>query len=145
MADIRFRRIVATLGVVAFVATSASSALAGATPAQKCAASRQKAAGKKIKAKMGCQSKAKAKNTAVDPACLTKAEAKFSSAFAKTSGCPGTASGIESLVDSCVATLTGDAPGNGKCPSSTAKAEGKAGSCELGCTAKEITDRKSVV
>jgi len=128
------------LGVCVLVAGAVSPAMAATTPAQKCAAAKQKAAGKKASSKMGCYSKAKAKSLTVDPACLTKAEAKFSSAMAKAgAACPGTAPTIESLVDSCVSTLVADVPGDGKCPSASAKAAGKATGAELACTAKEIT------
>src|SRR5262249_38133738 len=53
--------------------------------------------------------------------------------------CAGTEGSIEGLADNCVATLSGDVPGNGKCPSASAKAVGKGASCELGCAAKDVT------
>src|SRR5262245_24210022 len=128
------------LAVAVAVATvGATTATAASDPTVKCAAAKQKAAGKKIAGKMSCISKAKAKNTATDPACLTKAEAKFTAAMNKAGGaCPGSIAAIESLVDSCVNTLEPDAPGTGKCPSGTAKALGKAASAELSCSAKDL-------
>jgi hypothetical protein len=57
-----------------------------ATPSR-CEAARLKAAGKKAGAKLGCYAKAAAKDAAVDPACLTKAEGKFSTAYNKVTGC----------------------------------------------------------
>jgi hypothetical protein len=138
-------KFVAALGVCALVTAGVSPALAGGTPAQKCAAAKQKAAGKKAASKMSCFSKAKAKNLPppgpTDP-CLTKAEGKFSSAVAKADAkgpCPGTAVAIEAAVDACVVVLVADVPGNTKCSSSITKAAGKGVSAELSCSAKDIT------
>src|SRR5262245_40805805 len=114
------------VGALTFLAVVAGPAAPATTPAQKCAAAKQKTAGKKVAGKMACHSKAKAKSVAVDPNCLTKAEAKFNSAMTKAgNACPGAASPIETLADNCVTILVGDDPGNGKCPSSSAKAAGK--------------------
>jgi hypothetical protein len=86
-----------------------SMAIAGTTPA-KCAAVKQKAAGKKIAARLGCYSKAVAKTVPVDPDCLAKANTKFSATFAKADaagGCtiPGDATAQELAADSAVATI----------------------------------------
>lgn len=129
---------VAMLGIVALVG-GATIALGAGTPEQKCAGAKRKAAGKKVAAKMSCNAKAKITGSAVDPGCLTKAEAKFSAAFTKAGACPGAAGTVESTVDSCVAVLLGDVPGGGKCPAASAKAAGKAGSGTMSCAAKEIT------
>ena len=133
---------VVVLGLVSigFGALSAGPVMAGGTPGEKCAAAKQKAAGKKIAAKLGCHAKAKSKAPfTVDPACLTKAEGKFSASFAKAgAACPGTAAPIEALVDNCVSTLVADVPGTGKCPSGSAKSVGKTAGAELACTAKDI-------
>jgi hypothetical protein len=128
--------VMACLGVL-----SNGTATAGGTPGQKCAAAKRKAAGKKLAAKLGCYAKAKSKAPfSVDPACLTKAEGKFSAAFAKAgAACPGTTAAIEALVDNCVNTLAGDVPGNTKCTSASVKSVGKTGGAELGCAAKDVT------
>ena len=55
----------------------------GATPAQKCAATKTKAAGAKVYAKAKCYQKALANGSTVDSTCLTKAEQKFVAAFGK--------------------------------------------------------------
>jgi hypothetical protein len=71
----------------------------------KCEASRLKAAGKKAGAKLTCYAKASAKSQPVDANCLSKAEAKFTSAFNKVTGCTGdgNATGIEAIIDTeCV-------------------------------------------
>ncbi|HKA31519.1 MAG TPA: hypothetical protein VKH82_19200 [Candidatus Binatia bacterium] len=82
-------------------------------PTRKCSIAENKAAAKKIAAKLKCQEKA-LEVGAVDPTCLTAAETKFNEAIAKAEaagGCAVTGDGprIESAVDACVsaiATLT---------------------------------------
>src|SRR5262245_53233362 len=81
----------------------------GATPAQKCFMAKNKAAAKKIAAKLKCQQRA-LKVGAVDPTCLTAAETKFNGAIAKAEaagGCAVTGDGptIESAVDACVSSI----------------------------------------
>src|SRR5690242_17921627 len=82
----------------------------------KCEAARLKAAGKKAKAKLGCYAKAALKAVPVDTTCLTKAETKFSAAFAKVAGCTGDGqeATIENLIDTeCVNQLAiSDMSGN---------------------------------
>ena len=97
---------VASLALVAFVA-AASVAQAGPTPAQQCASAKLKATSKKAAAKLKCYSTAILKGIAVDPACLTKAEGKFTDAFARAEakgGCTttGDTNAIEALVDTFV-------------------------------------------
>ncbi len=58
----------------------------GTTPS-KCESVRLKAAGKKASAKLSCYAKAAARDVAVDPNCLTKAETKFSTTYNKVTGC----------------------------------------------------------
>jgi len=115
-------------------------ALAAGTLAEQCAAAKQRAAGKKLAGKLTCHAKAKAAAAAVEPACLDKAEARFTAGFTKAGGaCPGDPTGTESAVDNCIAQLLALAPGAGKCPSASTRAVGKTARSELGCTAKEIT------
>src|SRR5262245_65287477 len=68
-----------------------------ATPAAVCAEAKLRAAGKKAATKLACHAKAASRGGAVDTTCLTKAETKFTDAFAKAEGKGG-----------CI--LTGDAP-----------------------------------
>jgi hypothetical protein len=80
---------------------------AAGTPA-KCAASKQKAAGKKAAAELNCYSKAVATAVPVDSTCLAKAATKFMSAFTKAEtagGCAvvGDATFQESAIDAFVA------------------------------------------
>ena len=54
--------------------------------ARKCASAKLKAAGKRAAAEIVCHAKAVTKGGAVDPACLAKASAGFTGAFAKAEG-----------------------------------------------------------
>ena len=122
------------------IASTVPSAFAAGTPAQKCVGAKLKAAGKKLAAKMSCHAKAKVAGVAVDPTCLAKAEAKFTSAVTKAgAACAGTPATLESPVDDCVTNFLPEVPGNGKCPADSAKAAGKEGSGLLGCRVKELT------
>src|SRR5262249_14011206 len=83
---------------------------AGATPAEKCAVAKNKAAVKKVAAKAKCWQKAFASGASTaDSTCLNNAEMKFSTAIAKAEakgGCAilitDDASAIESAADTCV-------------------------------------------
>jgi len=81
-------------------------AAADGTP-EKCAAAKAKAAGKKYVAESVCHAKALAKNQPLSVDCLTKAQDKFSKAFAKVEakgGCStlGDVDAIEQTVDVCL-------------------------------------------
>ena len=98
---------VASLALVALVTVAASVAQAGPTPAQKCSASKIKATSKKASAKLKCHEKAILKGVSVDPLCLTKAEEKFTDAFAKAQEkgecvTTGDTASVEALVDDFV-------------------------------------------
>jgi hypothetical protein len=109
----------------------------GADPAAKCAAAKRKAAGKKIAAKMTCHGKAKAIAAPVDSECLTRAETRFTAAVTKAgAACAGDASFVEGVVDQCVDQLLGDVPGDGGCPSRSAKIVGKWGGALMRCAAR---------
>src|SRR5262245_59534751 len=69
--------------VGAFVA-----ALRPVADANRCAAAKLKATGKKAKTKLGCHAKAVKQGGALDPACLAKAEARFTSTFARAESTP---------------------------------------------------------
>src|SRR5262245_7509667 len=106
------------------------------SPSARCVAAKEKAAGAKIMGKLSCYGKAKARNVFVDGGCLDKADAKFNAAIANADakgGCGGTSVDLENTVDDCISTLLGDVPGNSRCTATSAKAEGKAGGCELAC------------
>jgi hypothetical protein len=134
------RTSIMAVGAALLMATAGTSL--AASPTAKCMGSKQKAAGAKVMGKLTCYAKAKARNLAVDGGCLAKAEAKFTAAVARADSkgaCVGTAMDLETIADDCINTLLADIPGNTRCTSTSAKAEGKASSCELGCSAKEIT------
>jgi hypothetical protein len=87
-----------------------------ATPADTCAAAKLTAASKKTVSKLACYGKAIKKGIPVDSACLTKAEQKFTTAFAKAEAkgscrTTGDAAQVEAQVDAMVATLVSDEPG----------------------------------
>jgi len=84
---------------------------AAMTPAERCAAAKMKAAGRKAFAKLKCQEKALAKHRVADR-CLAKAELRFGAAFAKAElngGCAttGDADKIEAMVDGFMNDLVG--------------------------------------
>jgi hypothetical protein len=90
--------------------------MAAKNPAAICATSKQKAAAKKLMAKVLCHGKAIKKSIPVDPACLTKAETKFNEAFTKAEakgGCTTTGdnTAIELLIDQTLADLLEALPG----------------------------------
>jgi hypothetical protein len=135
------KKFVATVGTFAFALAIVASTQA-ADPVVKCQSSKLKAAGKKASGKLGCYAKAKAKSPfVVDLACLTKAETSFSAAMTKAgTACGGSAAVIEGLFeDMCLPLLLGSNPTNDKCGSSSAKAEGKGVSGELGCVGKGLS------
>jgi hypothetical protein len=77
------------------------------TPAQKCAALKVNAAAKAIKSTLVCHKKAILAGTAVDPTCVSKADAKLSVTFASIEAAGGcTTTGdvglFQSRVESCV-------------------------------------------
>ncbi len=79
----------------------------------KCAAAKQKTAGKTAAAKLGCHAKATKAGSAVDPDCLAKADAKLAATFAKEEdktglgGCAtfGVAPSVAARVDAFVANV----------------------------------------
>jgi hypothetical protein len=110
-----------------------------ASPSARCFMAKLDAAGRKVAGKMTCQARAIANAAAVDPACLARAETRFSAAMAKAGNvCPGDTADLESKVDQCVSVFLADVPGTGRCPSASARAVGKAARSELACGAKDI-------
>jgi carboxypeptidase family protein len=140
------------VGLVATAALLLTAATADRAAAQaKCQAAKAKAAGKKAGSKAKCQSKAVSKGEAVDPECLTKAETKFSSSFAKAEAKPpcattGDAAAIEGKVDAFIADLgtTLGGPGPNACSSAKYKASGKYTSSILNCIRKAVLKNTTV-
>jgi hypothetical protein len=100
----------------------------GAGGPSKCDSKKIQTATKKAADKAGCHAKAVGKGIAVDAACLTKAEGKFSSATAKnesgTTGATctntGQAAALEAIVDAFIADLVDElAPSGPGCCSAT--------------------------
>jgi hypothetical protein len=97
------------LSAAPFVTLAAAAAHAKLTPAQKCAAAKEKATAKKAAGKINCYRKTNLVVPA-DPVCLQKAEDTFVKAFAKAEkpgACDviGDADGIETQVDTFVNAL----------------------------------------
>jgi hypothetical protein len=94
--------------IAAFTLLGPALVHAGATPAEKCIAAKQKAAAKKFASKLKCYETGTLKAAgAVDSTCLMTAETKFNAAITKaesTGGCAVTGDGgfIESTVNTCV-------------------------------------------
>src|SRR6185369_174871 len=74
------RMAISVLALLCAVAI-ATPAFAGGTPAQKCAASKMKAAGKKYAGRAKCYAKALGTGSPVSNDCLQKVEDKFAAAF----------------------------------------------------------------
>lgn len=115
-----FVAIALTLGIL-------SAPAAAATPAQKCAALKKKAAGKKALHKLRCYAAADLKNRAVDANCLSAAEVAFDRAFAmaeQSGGCAlnGDAAAIEAMVDAFVNGVVAAIPSVAPTPTPTATA-----------------------
>lgn len=106
-------------GDLVALAASLTADVVGATPPSgvaKCAAAKQKNAGKTAAAKLGCHAKATKAGTSVDAACLAKADAKLVAAFAKdedkSPGCDdfGVAGAIGPRIDAFVASVMNGTP-----------------------------------
>jgi predicted dienelactone hydrolase len=106
-------------GDLVALAASLTTDVVGATPpgsVAKCAAAKQKNAGKTAAAKLGCWAKATKAGGAVDPACLDKAQAKLVAAFAKEEskapGCNafGVVGAIGPRIDAFVASVVNGTP-----------------------------------
>jgi len=69
----------------------------------KCESVKRKAAGKLVKAELGCYAKAASKNVAVDNACILKATDKFASALAKAGACAQASTPLTRVENACVA------------------------------------------
>jgi len=98
------------------LAVSAGILHASATPAQKCAVAKNKAAAKKVLGKLKCWQKAIAAGLpAADSSCLSAAEAKFHDAITKaefSGSCAvtGDETSIEDAVNACVASIVSLTP-----------------------------------
>jgi hypothetical protein len=114
------------------------------TPVQRCAATKQKLAGKEFAALMVCDAKAVGKGVAVDPACDAKVTAAFSTAWGKAEtkkgGCSttddetaigGLVGGVQAYLETGLV-VTG-APST--CTAAKFRAAGSKGACELSCSA----------
>lgn len=101
-------RVVALL--VVFAAALPTPATAGAATAERCAATKLGAAGRKTNGLLGCQAQAVQRGAAVDPACVARVVDKFAAAWARIEArgaCAtvGDLENVEAQVDALVASL----------------------------------------
>ncbi len=132
-----------SLSMPAAVLTATAPALAGPSPAARCAAAKQKAIGKYQACLMGSDLKALAKETAVDD---SKCDAKFAKAWGKAetkggSDCPtlgdqGTVGAEAAACEDSVLAAVGNPAAGTRCHGSKAKAAGKFLACRAGGVAK---------
>jgi hypothetical protein len=137
-----------TLPVVLIAALTGTS-FAAATPAEKCAAAKIKAAGAGVYGAAKCHSKALSKSASVDGACLAKAAGKLGVAYAKAEaagGCAATgeADGAEAAVDACLETFADAIAGDAKCAATKMKAVGKKAAAKAKCHYKALLTGASV-
>src|SRR5262249_24699918 len=110
------RRIGQAVAVLAVLVVSAGLIHAAGTDTGKCAASKSKAAAKRIGARLKCWQKAFTSGAATaDSACLSAAETKFTSAISKAEakgGCAvtGDANALEAAADTCVNSIVALTP-----------------------------------
>jgi len=117
-----------------------------AAPGAACPSRKVNATAKKVDRKLKCHEKAASTGAAVDPACLTTAEVKFTGDFSKAEGSPpcfatGDAAAIEgavdAFVDGLVASLRPNAAAS-KCVGRKLKASRKKAAKLLGCHKQAI-------
>lgn len=105
----------AAAAVAIVCGAAATRAAAASDPGITCSAGKKKAAMKRYDGELKCHISAMQRGTAVDPACLAKAQAKFDAAFAKAEskgGCAtvGDTAGIGALIDGQLAALNAALP-----------------------------------
>jgi hypothetical protein len=80
----------------------------------KCEAARLRAAGKVAAGKLRCNARANARGSPVDTDCIRKVEARYQSAFGRTTGCTGDQATVQTIANlRCVSDLGGDPTGGG--------------------------------
>ena len=114
-----------------------------ASPATTCAATKYKAAGRKLYGKAKCNQKALLEPSFATDDCLGKVEQKFVAAFARAhakGGCDtqNNATGVEAVVDDCLASFTAAIIGDAKCAAAKTKAVGRRAYDEMNCRAKAL-------
>jgi hypothetical protein len=140
------RVVVMVLGVVLVVASGVDAAT---SPARRCAVAKLKSAGTTSAALLNCHASAAKRGAAPDAACLAKAHAKLTSAYARAEakgGCvsSGDAGAITTTIDDAIAAmasaLAGGATDDGRrCVAVKLKATGKKASSKLGCHARAVS------
>src|SRR5262249_42415703 len=140
------RAAIVFLFVAAFLAPPASAR------ADKCTGAKLKTAAKTLTSALKCDSKAEAKGTAGGGAsCEAKPDASLAKGFAKAeakSSCPGSASAVLALLETCEGNAisavgsSDTAPPASKCDSKKVAAMAKKASAELSCLTKQADKGK---
>jgi hypothetical protein len=136
-----------TLGTATLAAAVLLGAPDTASALSACTASKLKVTGKKGAGKLGCHAKGVKGSVAVDPACLSGKETKFSSGWAKAEAIvggncvtTGDRDAIEAKVDAFVADVVTELTPSGNngstCTVAKLKAAGKKAAGKLGCYSK---------
>lgn len=142
-------------GTLAFLMTGVASIMltVGACPASaaasKCTAAKLKCVGKKECGLLACHAKAETKGVPVDPACLAKPPASFSSCFAKAEAKPpcntnGDEAVMEAKTDAFVLDVVTEldpaypAPVQNKCSAAKKKCACKKANAKLACYSKAV-------
>jgi len=126
------------LGLV--LAFSFGAARAEFTPAQACAAGKEKTAGRALAATLACRIRAAATGKPLKPLCVRKPARKLAATFNRFgAACPGAAASVATLIDDvCVDRLLRDLTGTGECPITAARAVGRAARGGMVCAAKAL-------
>jgi Protein of unknown function (DUF1566) len=145
--NVRFRLAssIGTVGLLLLV--SGASVFARVPPEEKCADAKAKASALAVFAEAQCQAKAVAKGTAVDPACLSKAESKLRASFVKadTKGvCAGDADVALSGATACMTAFSGAIAGDARCAAKKLKAAGVKARNKATCARKAAANGKPI-
>ncbi|HEY2774811.1 MAG TPA: YHYH protein [Candidatus Binatia bacterium] len=130
--------------VVTAILSIASLAAASPTPAEKCVASKAKAAGAAVSARSKCEQKAISGATTTSQDCVDGADAKLSSAYTKADnagGCTttGDEGSTQTAVDACISNFDSAISGDAKCAAAKMKAVGKKAYAKAKCWQKGLT------
>ena len=141
------RAVVMVLAAVVVV-VAATSIEAATTPARRCASAKLKSAGTTSAGLLNCHASAAKRGAVPDGACLAKAHAKLTKAYASAEakgGCvaTGDAGAITATIDDAVAAIAAALAGGGsddgrRCAAAKLKATGKKASSKLACHARAV-------
>jgi DNA-binding beta-propeller fold protein YncE len=109
-------------------------------PLRTCLAGKRKAAGAEVSRELGCYGAGIAKGAPASAKCLSAAQSGYAKSFARVKGeCPADAGVVDTLVNSCIASLLADVPTTGACGGKSAKAAGMGALHSLQCAASSLS------